>query len=442
MSTPIEQRWWDYIRRDSDELGYKVPAWDLGTLSADEVERVMRSPMSDGDLSDVVVAHGLEFKPEMTRRTTFSSEIFSINSYITLSLIDMVHRTPERLRAIEAARPVEQIEASWRRLNRTGPIWSWHIFNAYFVGREMLLNLGLRAPDDGIDDARTVVDFYRRARLTRRGDGALGPKDRGDTDAYLPAEIVDGLAAQVAPIDPDDHKRLRRLNVTLASFCFLYFTDARIGQHDSGPYELGPGRSLIVRDFFPMGPTRYPWTSELAPPARGYSLAMVFDPAKFSKIEIIQFFTLFSEPEQFMNLIDEVAVIEHAEDGGQRLVPADEWAGITQAVSTEHLKLYQRFVAMTPEERLLASTKTYGWDTLPFAEAAGVVDDLDWDLHPKTMELWDQLADDEFSGRLFGRSVIDNGLNGSFTPLVDTDYSRRVEVPRSSWRTLSGEVVR
>jgi hypothetical protein len=122
-------------------------------------------------------------------------------------------------------------------------------------------------------------------------------------------------------------------------------------------------------------------------------------------------------------------------------VPSSEWSEITQHVSHEHLKLYQKFVSMDKDERLLASTKTYGWDMVPFAEAAGVADDIDWDLHPKTMELYDKLADDEYSGQLFGKAVLSNGLNGSFTPLVETDYSRRVEVPRSDWPVLNAEPV-
>jgi len=439
MTENIVDKWWEYIRRDTDALGYKVPRWDLGKLPSEQVEEIFSSPMSDEQVSDLVVEHGLEFKPEMTRRTTFSSEMFKVNSYITISLTDMVHRSPERIRKIEAGKRVEEIERSWRRLNRTGPIWCWHIFNAYFVGREMLYNLGLMSPGDNLEDARTVADFYRRGRMARRDDGAIGPKDTNDHDPYLPDEIVADLASKVKPLDEDEHKRLRRLNVTVAGYSFLYFCDARIGQHDSGPYELESGKSMIVRDFFPLGPTRYPWTSELKPPARGYSLALTYDPAKFETIEIIQFFTLFSEPEQFMNMIDEAAVIEHAEDGSQRVVPPEEWEGITQEVSKEHLRLYQKFVGMSVDERLFASTKTYGWDCLPFAEAAGVAEEIDWDLHPKTMEIYERLSDDEFSGQLFGKSVLTNDLNGSFTPLVETDYSRRVEVPRDQWPVLSVE---
>jgi hypothetical protein len=436
MSEGVVDRWWEYIRRPVDELGYKVPRWDLGKLTPEEVREVSHSPLSDADVSDLVVSHGLEFKPEMTRRTTFSSEIFKVNSYITISLTDMVHRSPERVRRFEAALPVEEIETSWRRLGRTGPIFTWHFFNTYLVGRELLYNLGLLHPEEDLEDARTMIDFYRRGRMARRNDGALVPKDTEDREPYLPDEVISDLAAKVRPIDEAEHKRLRRLNVTLSGYSFLYFCDARIGQHDSGPYELESGKSMIVRDFFPLGPTRYPWTSELRPPANGYSLALTYDPAKFETIEIIQFYTLFSEPEQFMNLVDEVAVIEHSADDEARVVPPEEWEGITQEISKEHLKLYQKFVSMTPEERLLNSTKTYGWDCLPFAEAAGVVEEIDWDLHPRTMEIYDRLSDDTFSGELFGKAVLANGLNGSFTPLVETDFSRRVEVPRDQQPVL------
>jgi len=432
-------RWWEYIRRDTDELGYKVPRWDLGRLSSEEVEEIITSPMSDEQVSDLVVEHGLEFKPEMTRRTTFSSEMFQVNSYIAISLIDMVRRSPERMRKIQAAKPVEEIERSWRRLDRTGPIWSWHVFNGYFVGREMLCNLGLMDPGDDLEGARTVADFYRRGRMARRDDGAIGPKDTNDHDPYLPEEIVRDLAGKVKPLSEADHKRLRRLNVTLASYCFLYFCDARISQHDSGPYELENGSAMIVRDFFPLGPSRYPWTTDLNPPARGYTLALTYDPAKFQTIEINQFFTLFSEPEQFMNLIDEVVVLEHGFDGSQRVVPPAEWDGITQDVSKEHLLLYQKFVEMSVDERLFASTKTYGWDCLPFAEAAGVADELDWELHPDTMELYECLSDDAVAGELLGNSILTNGLNGTFTPLVETDYSQRVEVPRDRWPVLAAK---
>jgi hypothetical protein len=445
MARSIVDRWWEYMRRDTDELGYKTPRWDLGHLDEGEIQQVMDHELTDEDVSDIVVMHGFEFKPEITRRTTFSSEIFQINSYITLALIDLVHQSPTRLGKVEAVKPVEEIERSWRRLGAVSPIWCFHNFNAYFVGRELLLQLGLRAPEDGLDDARLMVDFYRRGRLARRNDGALSPKDTNDEDPYLPSEVVAGLADQSAPMSAAEHKALRRLSVTLASYCFLYMCDSRMSQHDSGPYRISDDRSMIVRGYFSLGPARFPWSTELSPPATAYSFGLLYDPSEFTDIQIIQFFTLFSEPEQFMTMVKEAVVIEHGNDGVDRVVPPEEWGDITQQISREHLKLYERIVAMDTDERLIASTKVYGWDPLFYAEDAGVADDIVWELHPKTMELYDQLRDDEFAGQLFARACITNGINGGFTPMLDTDYSRRVEIPRERWPVLnigSGDAAR
>ena len=74
-------------------------------------------------------------------------------------------------------------------------------------------------------------------------------------DSYLPqheysTELWDRLVAAAQPVtDADTRAAVGRANAALTSFLFLLYFDTRAGYQDTGPYDLGDGRVLMVRDF-------------------------------------------------------------------------------------------------------------------------------------------------------------------------------------------------
>jgi phosphohistidine swiveling domain-containing protein len=414
----VSAAWWSYIRRVGDEIAVKD--FDVVVTPA-ALDALIAQELTDARLDELIGHMGRSFKPEMTRRSAFTSELFPMMPYISLALIEDFHSHPARVATIDAAMPAQEIGRRLRAApGMTSPLWIWMIGYHYLCGRQALIQMGRLRPDERIDEIRTVVDFWRRLTLAHRGDGTLDYKDAGFTNRYLPAPVVDALASSAQPLDPASAKALKRLNATVSGYAFLYFCDSRVGVCDSGPYLRPDGRHTIVRDYLSLGPSAwgYPWAEKLDPPHAGLTMALTFDPAAFTSFEINDWGTTFTEPDQLLSAVTEAAVVGHRFDGGTEPVPPEQWADLTTRLSRNHLDLYQQFVDMDRQQRIFSAAQMYCWGLRPFAEAAGVLDKIDWSFAPATLALYpDPLDDDTYAGTMFGTAVVANGLPGSFSSI-------------------------
>jgi hypothetical protein len=414
-STPAQliARWHDYVSSEPGELGYKD--WRLGTLHGADLDALIAHELSDEQLCDLIEHMGVVFKPELTRRSAFTSELFPMLPYICMSLIEDFHTHPDRVAVIERAKPAEAIARENRdRPAALSPLWTWMAGYHYLCGRECLIHTGRLGPADELDRVRTIVDFWRRLTLAQRGDGTLDNKDAGDSNCYLPDQVIHELAGLARPLG--EHRRaLSRLDATLSSYAFLLYTESRVGIYDSGPYDLGDGRTMIVRDYLRLGRSRFPWSDAVDPPFAAFTLPLVFSADTFDRLEINDWGTTFPQPEPFLPRVDAAAVIGHGLEGDELLPPAD-WPALQDAISRTHVALYQRIAAMDRLERITSAAKMYCWGLLPFAEDAGVADEIDWTISDRTMALYpDPLDDDERAAAMFGGALIAHERPSAFT---------------------------
>lgn len=416
-STSVSERWWDYVQREGDEIAVKD--FDVDVSPAD-LDALIAEKLTDERLDDLVQHMGRAFKPEMTRRSSFTSELFPMLPYMSLSVIDDFHTYAERVRVIDAALPAQEIGRRLRTApGKASPLWIWMAGYHYLSGRECLIKMGRLRHDERTEEIRTVVDFWRRLTLAHRGDGTLDNKDAVFTNRYLSSEVVAGLTGKSQRLDADSAKALKRLNATVAGYSFLYFTDSRVGIYDSGPYVQPDGRHTLVRDYLSLGESAfaYPWAQGLEPPFAGLSLVLTYDPGAFASFEINDWGTTFTEPEQLLSAVTEAAVIGHTTDGEQRVVEPGEWAGLTTALSKSHMAIYQQFADMDREERIFSATRMYTAGLRPFAEVAGVTDRIDWSFSPDTLALYpDPLDDDDQAAAIFGGALVANDMPGAFSP--------------------------
>lgn len=411
--------WWEYIRRVGDEIAVK----DFNLeISAETLDQLIAEDLTDERLNDMVQHMGRAFKPEITRRSGFTSELFPMLPYMSLSVIEDFHNYADRVRVIDEAMPAEELGRRLREgPNKISPLWIWMIGYHYLCGRECLIQMGKLAPDERLEDVRTVVDFWRRLSLAHRGDGTLDYKDAGFTNRYLPTHAVDDLTRGAAKLDPITGKGLKRLNATVSGYSFLYFCDSRVGICDSGPYPRPVGsQQTIVRDYLSLAPSSwaYPWAEDLDPPYTGLTMALTFDRSAFTEFEINDWGTTFTEPEQLLGSVTEAAVYGYRTDGTRELIPPAQWSSVAAELSRCHMKLYQRFAAMNRTERIMAATTMYTSGLRPFAAYAGVTDQIDWSMSPDTLALYpDPFDDDDQAAAIFGNALVANDLPGSFSPL-------------------------
>jgi len=412
----VSEQWWSRIKSEGGDLGYKK--WGLGKLGAAEVDELIADDLDDDRLNDLILHMGVTFKPEMTRRSSFTSEMFPMAPYICVSQLEDFHTYPDRVATIEAAKKAQDIARGHRDAPaELSPLWTWMAGYHYLIGRECLIKMGELGPGDRIDDIRRVVDFWRRLSLAQRGDGTLDNKDAGDSNRYLPASVVAGYERDARPLDDDTRGKVRRLNATLSGYAFLYYTESRVGIYDSGPYELDDDRLLIVRDYLQLGRSAYPWSEVIDVPYPALSLGLIVPRKALQSIEINDWGTSFTDPEQLLDVVSDV--VAYAKPGEQLVeVPTGDWEELTKAYSKAHLELYRYFAKMDRTGRIMSAAKMYCWGLVPFAKDAGVFDKIDWEISDATMRFYpDPLDNDEAAGGIFAGAVMLHDRPSAFSPL-------------------------
>jgi hypothetical protein len=234
--------------------------------------------------------------------------------------------------------------------------------------------------DDPADTA-TVLDFWERAAMAYRGgDGTRQAWDTGTSTPY-PDEVVRALLADVTSITDDEHRtRVKRFSATLVNHLFLMYFDTRAGYGDTGPYPVPghPERTLLVRDFYRLSAGDFPW-SDVAKdvPYHHLTAALVLDGVTST---FTDFGTSNHTPEDYLDHLVGFALYttDDLPPGELRLVPEDEYDTIVAAVRAAQSQHYRNIAAMSRDEKIRAGAYVYFTFLRPFAEVAGVADELDW----------------------------------------------------------------
>jgi hypothetical protein len=324
--------------------------------------------------------HGPISKALTEERTSLESALIPVTAYIVVACAEAFLRYPEMVRRIDAALPAEEIG---RRARRPGcqvdTCYLWSISNFFLLGRKIMAMLD-PAADDPVDTA-TVLDFWERAALAYRGDD--GTRQAWDTGSSRPYDdaLVATLLAGVAPIGDDEHRAVvTRFSATLINHLFLLYFDTRAGYGDTGPYAVPghPERSLLVRDFYRLGHGDFPWSDVAAGvPYHHLTAALVLDGVRFT---VTDFGTSNHTPEDYLDHLVGFALYttDGLPPGEVRLVPPDEYDAIVTAVRSAQAQHYRNIAAMSRDDKIRAGAYVYFTFLRPFAEEAGIADELDW----------------------------------------------------------------
>jgi hypothetical protein len=338
-----------------------------------------------------LIAYHSDISKAMTaERTSLESGLIPVSAYILVACCEAYFRYPAMIPAIEAAMPAEKIGAAGRRPGlQVNPVYLWSVANFFLVGRKFLTLFQL--VDDQPEPAHAVLDFWERAALAYRGDGHRQAWDGGfATRTYAP-ETVTALADAAAPVAGDDERaRLKRFNATVTAYLFLLYFDTRVGTSDTGPYDLGDGRVLLVRDWYRLSQSDFWWSDVAASvPYHNLTAGLVLEGVD---VKVNDWGTSITTPEDYLDHL--VGFSLFTTDNGD-LEPVDlaELDAITAEVRTAQAQHYRNIAAMSRAEKIRCGAYVYFTFLRPFAEVAGVADDLDWTvpLETKARGLYDLL---------------------------------------------------
>jgi hypothetical protein len=318
-------------------------------------------------------------------RTALESALIPVSAYIVIACVECYRRYPEMIDEITAAMSPEEIgRAGQRFATEIDPVRMWAVPNFFLLGRKILGTAMMLDPAADPQRVSTVLDFWRRASGAYRfDDGTHQAADAGGVVTPY-RDHVEQIAAGCAPLTGEDRHRMSRLNALLTSYLFLLWFDTRSGYQDTGPYRLDDGRTLLLRSFNRLGPSHFPWSTEVSASMPYHQVvgAFVLDDVR---LRITDFGTSVTEPEDYLSHVVEFGLFDVS--SGRPVVIDDAGRdALAAAAKTAQKDLYRRIAAMERREKINAGAYVYFTFLRPFAEVAGV--DLDWTVPRDSLDLY------------------------------------------------------
>jgi hypothetical protein len=311
-------------------------------------------------------------------------------------------------------------------------------------GRALLGELGMASPDERAEDSRLLLQFMRRLYRGLWGEGGdMFTSMRGYAAPMLDRAWIDRFAADQIAIGEDEERRrlLQSFNANTEMLGFLLHFDNRSGLNDTGPYDLGDGRFMIVRDHFLHDPM-YHWHDVAEELPHCLTQAMVFraTPDELQTM-LMDGGTLFSEPANYLRHLESMSVYcrETWDTPASeiRLVGEDEMRAILGKTEVATAKLYRRIASMPKRDKIAAGAQVYyGEFVAAVARAAGVWDELltehdFWEYDEVTSQSYFPLVRDGLGAQLVGKLFI---TGTGFPALPDGAFA---DVPLSDLHPLA-----
>lgn len=345
--------------------------------------------MTRDEINDWIRYHS-EISYQLTmERTALESALIPVSAYIVIACVETYRRYPEMIREISAAAtPADLGRAGHRFTSEIDPVRFWAVPNFYLIGRKVLMGTGMLPPDDA-ERTETVLAFWEQAAAAYRfDDGTHQAADANRTATPFRAR-VDEIVAQCEPVADDARAGISRLNALLTSYLFLLWFDTRSGYQDTGPYDLGDGRQLLLRVYNRLGPSHFAWSAEVSAGMPNHQVLGAFV-LRDTKLQTTDFGTSVTKPEDYWPNVESFAFFDVRDDGdgGDQLrrLDASERDALGAAAKVAQKQLYRNIAAMERREKINCGAYVYFTFLRPFAEAAGV--ELDWTVPRDSLDLY------------------------------------------------------
>lgn len=367
----------------------------------------------------LVLKAGAAYKSELSARTVFESELFGMNTYILMSMMEDYLRVPERLREIRKhATPTELVRRALPIGNKRSFINLAAMPLHYLTGRELFVDLGEQSPADGLADQLEVLRFWREATIAMRTDGVLFNMDAEPPNSshVVDDRLLSEIRSHLVPAENPTRAAIRKFGARLTAYAFLENCDARTAVCDTGPYDLGDGTFLALRETCADGDGDFPWLDGIRETLPYHHFVIAHRLPNTITMDNNVWGTAWFTPSDYQADIIETRVF--CTDGGAlRPLELDEIGTAEKAIRKAHRALYQRLAETDPEERNLYATQMYAWKTKAWARLAGCYDDVDWSVTPRIAESYERFSDPDVALGLIGGVFVPQDRDGCFRPL-------------------------
>jgi hypothetical protein len=362
---------------------------------------------------------GAAYKSELSARTVFESELFGMNTYILMSMMEDCLQVPDRLRTIlRHTTPTDLVRRDLPIGNKRSFINLAAMPLHYLTGRELFVDLGENDLADGLEDQLTVLRFWREATIAARTDGVLFNMDAepANSSHVVGEALLDEIRGELRPADEQLKGAIRKFGARLTAYAFLENCDARTAVCDTGPYVLEDGSFLALRETCTDRDGDFPWLDGIRDTLPYHHFVIAHRLPGSVRMDHNVWGTAWVSPSDLRADLIEPGVF-WADDGTLRPLGTDELEAATTAIRGAHRALYQRLAETDPEERNLYATQMYAWKLKPWARLAGCFDEIDWTITPRIAESYARFSDPDLALQLIGGVFVPQDRDGCFRPL-------------------------
>jgi hypothetical protein len=376
-------------------------------------------------------------------RTVQESALFPVPAYMMLSYLNAYYRYPELLRRIEEVMPAEELgdraRESCTALMST-PI-GWCLHNFYLLGREYLMDLGVVRPTDAVDDALTVLSFWKRFMLAyHRSDAHLTTGDFGNRSQVFPERQLQVFESDAIGCQPGDRLQtaVAQFIATAAQYALLAHCESRPGIQNEGPYKVGDNE-MMVRFFLNLAEGDFPWLDGVASsvPYANLVIPVVLKDTHFTMLDDWSMF----EAEPAYDATNVVAIGLYTSDylcDGFKPVgmgSADELAAtfedMRDVLRSATNELWKVFATWTRDQMLDAGALVYYSLPRDLAHVAGIYDQNDWFTLDERVQEFRPLFNDEYArdalGEMLGYISYGQQQSHEYTMARYSDLPRHME---------------
>jgi len=357
------------------------------------------------------------------QRSEMTSPMFNLPGRLVLGSYCYYENLPQLVDELLRHASADEIGRGMKRLcNRPNYVHLNSLALGYLVGREQARLSGARNLKD---DAATglVMDFWARAARSYRNDGRLLPDEADFTVPILPAQTIADLNGRLrAGLEDRLRRRIHRMVATTELYTFILHGEARVGVFHHGPYPLGNGETLIVKELVGLREDFYPWAKfHTALPCDNIAWAMRL---RAVRSKIVLFGSLTTEPRDYARSIVAEGLFT-AEDGTWRPLPDDDVPALTQSAGDAQLELYRRVIEWDDRYRIEYGAELYAYLLKSFAGPLGLSEDFAGKIRAGFRDSVSRHLEDLYTGREQPK-VLQHiaGTNGPiFSPMQDSVVS-------------------
>jgi hypothetical protein len=269
--------------------------------------------------------------------------------------------------------PAEQIGCRMKKTAaRPGIFQITCLLVSYLIARqhEILLRQveGLPYSDEKhLEEMYLLFEAGRTILSVARSDGAHFPGEAQDSMPLLDDAAQQTLVRQLCEPSPQDLSWRRRAWAALTAYNFLFHGEMRDGIFNHGPYDLGGGRCLLVKELTELHNDYFPWSTKIRELPAGFVRAMILKDVE-CRFDVLG--GVATQPRVFDDRIVLDGLFEISK--GQ-LIPSDESTAmeILDVVSENSRVLYEEFCSWEETRKLRYGTLLHAnflrgfWEMIP-----------------------------------------------------------------------------